>query len=111
MAKPQIFSSDPRCCSDFQNLNVESPDDCGSSDDKLSQPIGVKLDNHQKCENPKFDLNARLHNFAVMMPVFKPLELCETDSIEQWCCKEIFHTPTLTIGKKILPPSTALTTC
>ena len=29
----------------------------------------------------------------------------------QWCCEEIFHTPTLTIVKKVLPPSsTALTT-
>ena len=23
--------------------------------------------------------------------------------LKQWCCEEIFHTPTLTIGKKIYP--------
>ena len=68
------FSNDTR----YRTCNY----DCGSSDDKLSQPIGVNFGHHQKSENAKFDPNARFYNFTVMMPVFQPLELCEADIIE-----------------------------
>ena len=88
------FSNDTR----YRTCNY----DCGSSDEKLSsQPIGVNFDNHQKCENPISDPNARFHNFTVMMPVFQPLELCDTEIIESHHVRPIpsqrqFHTITST---------------
>ena len=37
-------------------------------------------------------------------PMFPRKAICDFEVKYQWCCEEIFHTPTLTIGKKILPP-------
>ena len=74
--------------------------DCGSPDDQSSHLMEVDT-NIQKVDDLKFDPNTRIYHSAAIMPVFKPLELCEVDIITTDCAPPIpsirqFHAHTST---------------
>ena len=74
--------------------------DCGSPDDQSSHLMEVNT-NIQKVDDLKFDPNTRIYHSAAIMPVFKPLELCEVDIITTDCAPPIlsirqFHAHTST---------------